>query len=219
MKMRKLMGFAVLAAILYVCLPVYGDYLLVYDLSCSEKGVNDGVKATIPMKAYFVFRFGDNSSFKDANLIIYGKDSSKRKVYIEQDYDLSGLDPHRLGVNTWWNGDYYVTSFWCYNDPFSFDAVLTGKPAFKDIGLGTSNTKRVVSSMSGSSVVWMGQIFDVNDEMAGGGAMKATLWTAATKYANANGWTQDQLINDGDPNKDGLIQILQGKGYVEAVLP
>ena len=108
--------------------------------------------------------------------------------------------------------------------PFDFQVVTVGKGAFKDIGLGASNTKWVASSVTGSMLVWDGMLLDSGDWLTATGAISLSLNTTATKYVNgSNGdhpaWTQDQIIEIGSPAHEGLIPILETKGYVAATLP
>ena len=71
------MGLVVLFVILSVCVPSYG-FFLIYNVTGPVKGVNDEAKATIPLKGYLVFQLDDIAgTLVDANLIIYGKDSSE----------------------------------------------------------------------------------------------------------------------------------------------
>ncbi len=88
--MKRLLGLVVLFVVLCVSVPSYG-YYLIYNLSGSAKGINNGVPASIPWKGYFVVEvISDN--IVDANLIMYGKDSTKAKVYLEFDKGATGVN-------------------------------------------------------------------------------------------------------------------------------
>jgi hypothetical protein len=178
------------------------------------KGVNNETKASIPWKGYFVANLDDTNDVPvDANLIMYGQDSNKHKVYVVLNYsDANGY----LDADAWWQGDYAVFNFWAYHTPFEFEGLMIGLAKAKSIGL--ADRKDVVSSMKGTMMVWGRMLFDADDDIAGTGNLSASLYAAETIYVNQNHWTQDEIMN-GDGSRNGLIQQLAGKGYVAATLP
>ena len=93
--MRRLLGLAVIFLVLSVCVPWYG-YFLIYNVSGSVKGVNNETAASIPWKAYLLVSLDSNDEFVDANLIMYGKDSTKKPVYIQLNYSDSN---HSLDID------------------------------------------------------------------------------------------------------------------------
>lgn len=215
--MKRLLGLAVLFVVLCMCVPssygTSGNYFLIYNVSCTVKGVNNDTKASIPLKAYYVVNLDSGDNLVDANLIMYGKDSSKNKVYIELDHDANV--PYKLLEDYWWQdkGDFAVFDIWDYNTPFDFEGLVVGLSAPKDIGLGTNNKKWVASSMTGPMMIWGDMLFDPDDDIAGGGTISASLDLKTTKLVNQNHWTEDQIIN----GTGGLIQKL--RGYSPATLP
>jgi hypothetical protein len=221
-KMKRLMGLAVLFVVLSVCVPAsYGNsgyYYLIYNVSCTVKGANHDVKASIPLKAYLVLRFADGcDTLADANLIMYGKDSSKNKVYVQLNKYSSTTSI--IGTELY-GGPFVIFDFWTDSSvPFDFQGIVVGKGAFKDIGLGTTQKKWVASSMTGSILVWDGMLLDADDWMTGTGTVSASLYTAATKAVNTYGLTQDQIIVSGYGAYKGIIQTLQAKGFSAATLP
>ena len=217
--MRKLLGLAVLFVVLSVCMPSYG-YFLIYNVSTTLKGVDSAtdLKVTVPLKGYLVLNLDTEGSFVDANLILYGKDSDKVKVYVTLNANDESDD--RLGFDTWNIGDYVFVDFWG-RSPWDFEIMLSGKTTLKDIGFGTSDKKSVASSIKGVNMTWDGFLLGSNlsQNVSGTANASATLWNVATKYVNDHEWTQDQIIVSGDSDNDGLITILEGKGYVAATLP
>ena len=205
------MGLAVLFVVLCVSVPSYGHFLI-YNLSGSVKGVNGTAQASIPWKGYLLMNISDSTSkLVDANLIMYGKDSSKKPVYVEHDYNAT--DVYQLDMNSWVQGSFWAFNLRCNTTAFDFDGLIIGKAALTDIGLGAPNKKWVTSSATGTMMVWKDMLLDPVDDIAGGGTISASLYTVATKYANStNGTTQDQLIASG-------IQQLKNKGFNPATLP
>jgi hypothetical protein len=221
--MKRLLGLAVLFVILSLCVPAsYGqpsDYFLIYNVSFTVKGANNGLAASIPLKGYLVVNIDDSDgSIADANLILYGNDSlnSKRKTYVQ--LNKSASDSTYVSARTYYNGNLIGLDVWSYSHaPFYFEMFAIGKMASKDIGLGS--TKNVASSLKGPISVWGGMLLDANDVILGTGNVSESLDLKATKYFNQNGWTQDQIIELGSPAHEGLIPILEAKGYVATTMP
>jgi hypothetical protein len=211
--MKRWLELAVIFVVLSTCAPSYG-YFLIYNVSGSVKGVNNGTKASIPWKGYFVADLNDsNDAAMDANLIMYGQDSNKRKVYVVLNYS----DPnHYLNADAWWQGDYTIFNFWAYHTPFDFEGLTIGLAKEKNIGL--ADMKYVAGSMTGTMMMWNRMLFDADDNIAGTGNISASLYAAETTYVNQNHWTQTQIL-EGNGARGGLIQQLRGKGYVAATLP
>jgi hypothetical protein len=174
-------------------------------------------KVTIPLKGYLVLNIADgNNALVDANLILYGKNTSKKNVYAQ----LSQSDSNNsLGTGLRYIGNDMFVGFWT-DDLCRFEMLLSGKAVSKDIGLETSGKKLVASSIKGVNTVWWGFLLGPysNQDVSGTANVSATLWTAETRYANEHGWTQDQIIESGSTDREGLIPMLQGKGYVDATV-
>jgi hypothetical protein len=218
--MKRLLWLAVLFVVLSVSAPSYGvvssNYFLIYNLSCTVKGVNNTTPASIPWKAYLVLRFNDSDDLTDANMIMYGKDSSKNKVYIQLNYSDSA---HLLDTDSFWQkGASKAFDFWSESDnPFDFVGFVIGKSKATNIGL--SNTKNIAGSLTGTMIVWDNMLFNASDNMAGSGAVTMSLYTAATKAVNTYGLTQDQIIVSGYGAYKGILQTLQAKHFSAATLP
>ena len=211
--MRRLFWLAVVFVVLSTCAPSYG-YFLIYNLSGSVKGVNNDTKASISVKGYLVANLDDTNDVPvDANLIMYGQDSRKRKVYVVLNYSDAN---EYLDADAWWQGDYAVFNFWAYHTPFEFEGLMIGLAKAKSIGL--ADRKDVVSSMKGTMMVWGRMLFDADDDIAGTGNLSASLNVPETTYVNQNSWTQDQILEGSGAHK-GLIQELTDKGFVAATLP
>ncbi len=218
-KMRRLLGLAVLSVVLSMSVPSYG-YFLIYNVSSTVKGADQltNAQVTIPFKGYLVLNIADgNNALVDANLILYGKNTSRNNVYVQLNYRGSG---ELVGADVRYIGKDMFVGFGS-KSPYRLEMLMSGRTALKDISLGTSGKKRVAGSIKGVNPVWGGFLLgsDPNQEVSGTANVSATLWAAATRYANANGWTQDQIVLSGDSTKDGLIKILADKGYDSAFAP
>jgi hypothetical protein len=213
--MRRLLALAVLFVVLSMSVPSYG-YFLIYNLSSTMKGVNNTTPVSIPWKAYLVLNFDNSDNGVDANLIMYGKDSNKAKVYVELNYSDSA---HLFNSDSFWQkGASQAFNFYSESDhPFDFVGFVIGKSKTTNIGL--SNTKNIAGSMTGTMIVWDNMLFNASDNISGSGAVSMSLNAAVTKYANANGWTQEQVVVSGNGSFPGLLQMLTAKGYVAATLP
>ena len=214
--MRRLLWLAVVFVVLSVSVPSYG-YFLIYNVSCTVKGANNDLAATIPWKSYFVANLDDsNDVLVDANLIMYGQDSSKHKVYVVLNYSDAN---EYLDADAWWHGDYVVFDFYAYHTPFEFEGLTIGLAKAKNIGL--ADTMYVASSMKGTMMVWGRMLFDADDDIAGTGNVSATLDLKTTNLVNANGWTQENIVETGGDiagkHQKSLIEKLAG--YSAAVLP
>jgi hypothetical protein len=208
-----------------MCVPSYG-YFLIYNVSTTVKGGDyyTDTKVTIPLKGYLVLNLDADGYEVDVNLILYGNDANttkKQKVYVQlnqsNDPNIDGLE-----ANVWYISDLMFVNFWWYNGaPFNFEMMLQGKAALKDIGFGTSDKGWVAGSVKGVNMVWSNFLLgpDLNQDISGTSNASATLDLKATKYVNFNGWTQDTIILNGDGGREGLIPMLESKGYVAATLP
>jgi len=210
--MKRLLGLSVLFVVLSVSVPSYG-FFLIYNLSTTVKGADydTDLKTTVPLKAYLVLNLNDISGdVVDANLIMYGKDTTKTKVYVQlNESDSAGF----LSADIWYIGDYTFVDIWSYDNPFDFEMLLSGKEALKDIGFGAGDKVWVAGSIKGVNMVWDGFLLGAaGQDVSGTSNASASLYTVATKAVNRDSWTQDEIV-------DNLISILQNKGYVAATLP
>ena len=55
-------------------------------------------------------------------------------------------------------------------------------------------------------IVWEGRLLNATDDVTATGTVSTSLWLPATKYANANDWTADKIINTGDSHQKSLKQ-------------
>jgi len=210
--MKKLVSGLVVLVMFGVCASSYG-YFLIYKVSSPVKGADDvaGTMLTIPLKAYLVLNINDtDDTIDDANLILYGKDSAKNKVYVE--LNISD-DNEFLDGEVWEMGGCLFVDFWTYENltsPFYFEGFMFGKLKEKDIGL--VMPYEVAGSLKGAFMVWGDMLLDSNQDIAGTGNIKASLWSQATISVNFDGWAQEEIV-------DALIEILQGQGYSAATLP
>jgi hypothetical protein len=223
--MRRLLGLAVLFVVLSVCVSAYGNFFLIYNISTTVKGAdyNTDAKVSIPLKGYLVLNLTDADGFvADANLILYGNDANtpkKQKVYVQLNYSDSD---EFLNINVWYISDLMFVDFWT-DGPWDFEIMLQGKASYKDVGWGTApgDEAWAASSIKGVSMVWDNFLLgsDPDQDVSGTSNASATLDIKATKYVNAQGWTQEQVIEIGSPAHLGLIPMLESKGYVAATLP
>jgi hypothetical protein len=216
--MKRLLGLVVLFVVLSVCVPssyAVPTHYLIYNISTTVKGADRATdaKVTIPMKGYLVLLFADGCDAPwDANLFLYGNDSNtpKKKVYVQ--LNARGSD-NFLAASGWHIGNLMFVDLQG-NSPFEFKIMLQGKLAMKDIGFGTPDKIMVASSISGVNMTEGSFLLGPIDSqwVSGTGSASATLDTAATKAANADSRTRDEIVY-------GLIYTLVGKGFIAATLP
>jgi hypothetical protein len=213
-KMRRLLGLAVLFVVLCASVPSYG-YFLIYKVSATINGDDEATdqKVTIPLKAYLVLQFNDsNGSLTDVDLVLYGKNTHGRKVYLPSVYCYNN-QPN--GTNVRFIGKDMVVSL-VVEDFYNLEILMSGPASLKDIGMGTSDKKLAAVIIKGVASVWGGHILGPysSQEVSGTANVSATLWIKGTRRANQLGWSQDTLIFYGDDNYPGLAQILQDKKYL-----
>jgi hypothetical protein len=215
--MKRLLGLVVLFVVLCVSVPSYG-YFLIYNVSGSVKGVNNNAPASISWKGYLVLKISADSVL-DANLITYGLDSTKTKVYVEHDFDATGAFKLGVtpGVNISSKGVLLTVDLVCdtVKTTFDFEGFTVGKAAYQDIGSGSKEW--VASSAKGVMIVRQGKLLSSADDITGTGTVSSSLWTVGTKYVNQNSWTQDMIINTGDSHQKSLTQMLEAKGFNEVI--
>ena len=210
------MGLAVIFVVLSVCVPSYG-YFLIYNVSGSVKGVNNALPASIPWKAYLVVNLDINDEFVDANLVMFGKDSTKKSVYIQLNYSDSA---HSLDIDIPNTGSGFtaIDLRTDVNTPLNFEALIIGKTKLTDVGIVPANKKNVPSKLTGTMIVRDNMFFTASDNMTGSGTVSASLYTMATKAVNTYGLTQDEIIVSGFSGYPGMLQTLTGKGFSAAIL-
>lgn len=213
--MKRLLGLSVLFVVLCMCVPSYGNHSLIYNVSGAVKGINNNASVSIPWKGYLVVTLSDSSAFLDANLIMYGQNSAKKKVYIEHGY--KETDVNSLGVVHQVHDTFLTFDFTCDTADFYFEGYILGKVALIDVGRPVK--KLVAAKPSGTMIVRGLMIFDQDDDVEGTSAVSCSLWTAATKYVNSNSWTVNQIIDTGDGSYKGLIPQLVAKGYSKVEMP
>jgi hypothetical protein len=221
--MKRLLGLCVLFVVLFVSVPSYGNHYLIYNLSGKAAGVNGNEPASISWKGYLVMYLSDAPALLDANLIIYGKDSTKAKVYVELGYKATGATKLNLtpGVYVTMHNGMPVVSLtvdmWCDTVDFDFEGITVGKATETDIGAATGK-KYVAKSAKGCLLAWGGMLLDPDDDIVGTSTVSSSLWLPATKYVNQNNWTQEEIIHTGrtvnGKHQASLIERL--KGYSDA---
>ncbi len=227
--MKRLLGLAVLAVVLYMFVPVsYAQpssfYYLIYNVSTTVNGSDyDAYTAvTIPLKGYLVLEFADSrDGLVDANLILYGKDEAGSKKYVQ--LNLSD-DNAYLSADIWSVGKLINAQLWSTGEePFYFGTMLTGKATQKDIGWGASHKKWVATSIKGVAIVWDNFLLgpSADQDVSGTSTVSASLDLKTTKLVNANDWTQEMIIETGGTiagkYQKSLIEKLAG--YSAATLP
>jgi hypothetical protein len=180
----------------------YG-YFLVYNLSGTVRGVEDANKVTISFRGYLVMNFdNDTNSLVDSNMIIYGRDPNRNKVFIQLNSSDANefLDAHILTRD--------VRNFYSLNGepPFGFRSLIMGNVHRTTIG--PANRKNIATTLKGYIRQENGIFFDLEHDLAAVGNISASLYTTKTKLFNdpAAAWTQDTII-------DELKGILAEKHY------
>jgi hypothetical protein len=212
--MKRLLGLAVIFLVLSVCVPSYG-YFLIYNVSGSVKGVNNELAASIPWKAYLVVNLDSNDEFVDANLVMYGKDSTKKSVYVQLNYS-DGAHSLDIDISNKGSGFIAIDLRTDVNTPLNYEALIIGKTKLTDVGL--ADKKLVPSSLTGTMIVRNDMFFAATDNLTGTGTVSATLYAKATKAVNTYGLTQDEIIVSGFSGYPGMLQTLTDKGFSAAIL-
>lgn len=186
--MKKLLAGLVVLVMFGTCATSYG-YFLIYKVSTSVKGVDYETPTTVPLKGYLILNIDDLSGLQDANLVIYGKNPDKEKVYVVLNYNGNEY----LDVDIWGKGDYYFLEL-SGSGYFAFGGLLAGKVKAKNIGLDADED--VASSIKGVFWVEEGMLLDSSQDITGTGNISATLWMLATKGTNEDPvtWTQDAIL-------------------------
>ncbi len=195
--MKKILAALVVMSILAISASSYG-VSLIYRLSLSVKTVDDvtGLAKTIPVKGYLVLNYSDEDSnlvFADSNLILYGRNVLKNKVYVELDYNGGIL----FDLDIWTQGtDYEFINMLSHDtDPFNFTSLMFGKQKETDIGNGIFLTD-CIRTYKGNFRVFNGMLLDSAQDLAGTGNITASLWTSLTRKANDFAFTQDRVIEE-----------------------
>ena len=194
---------------LAVCTSSYG-YFLIYNLSGTIKGVDDGAKVSIPFKGYLVMAFNDDTDlFEDSNMIIYGKNPAKTKVYVQ----LNENGTNQFLESDIWHPD--IKDFYEFGgeSPFGFMATMMGD--IKSTDIGTDVPRTIATRLKGVITSREGMLLDINQEISGIGTISASLYTVATKAVNDffAPWTQDEVLEE-------LRVILEeDKGYTPVSIP
>jgi hypothetical protein len=213
--MKRLLGLAVLFAVLGVCVPLsYGSPVtyncLVYNLSTTVKGADadTDAKITVSMKGYLVLYFADGCDTPmDANLILYGNDANtpkKQKVFAMLN---SSDDADWLTASAWSVGDMIFVHI-SGEGPYEFEMLLQGKKSLKDIGFGAADKRMVASSIKGINMVTDSFMLGPSGTQGVSGAANAsaTLNVAETRVVNSNGWGPNAAV-------DNLQSLLYNKDY------
>ena len=209
--MKRFLALLIVLMMFVMCSSSYGMFL-VYKVSTSVKGVDD-TTVSIPLKAYLVMNFDDDSGeIQDANLILYGKDYDGVKVYVQ--LNDSDSDDY-LDIDAWSMGTgdgYSFIDFWAYGDenPFEFEGYVMGKNKVRDIG--ATDLWIIASSMKGVFMVFQDMLLDADQDISGMSNISMTLDNTTTKMANGGGWSQDDV-------SAYITGLLQDKDYTEGTVP
>lgn len=195
--MRKILSLIVVLAMFEMCASSYG-FFLIYKVSVSVKGVDDttGSPVSIPLKGYLVLNYTlENSSYtlEDANFIMYGKNVTKSKVYVELD---CATGNELLGISYWSHGAAYKFYDLSSYSPFEFEGHMFGKT--KTVDIGGITLVDCATSLKGVFWVGGGMLLSSALDIAGTANISASLWTSATKSINLDPatWTQDAILEE-----------------------
>jgi hypothetical protein len=211
---KKLSAVLVVLVMLGICTSSYG-YFLIYNLTGAVRGVdtNDTV-VTIHFKGYLVMDFNDSNSLIDANMIMYGRDSHRHKVYVQ----LNASDSNEFLAVTISPRD--KRTFYELNGSslFDFNLFMMGSVFRRNIGL--AQGKDIASELRGVITNQEGIFFTLDQEITGVGTdISASLFTLATRGVNdphnhfpITPHTQDGIV-------DALKEILAKKHYSQVNIP
>jgi len=191
--MKKSLSALVVLTMLALCSSSQA-FFLIYKLSASVKGIDsDYGKMSVPLKGYLVIdntlNPDDTYSFADANLILYGKNFAKAKVFVQLDYTADQL----LDLTSWLQGSSYeFIDIWSY-EPFYIEGYFYGKT--KPVYIGDGLTLSDISpSSKGVFIVDGGMLLDEDLDIAGTATITAKIWTAFTQEVNDELWTIDDIL-------------------------
>jgi len=198
--MKKLLSVMVLVSMLAICSSSHA-FFIIYKLSAAVKGVDSvtGLRMSIPLKGYLVLNNTDEDSysFQDANLILYGKQIDKTRVFVELNYNGNQF----LTMDSWVQGySSYEFIYLSASAPFQFEGYLYGK--FKNIYV---SYDRVTTDCAPSSkgVFFIdgglddgGRLLDPLLQIAGTATITTKIWTSFTQFVNDDPeyWTQDEIV-------------------------
>lgn len=194
--MRKLSVALIVLMMFGICSSSHG-FFLIYKVSAPVKGVDGttGSPMSIPLNGYLVLNYTlENSSYtlEDANFIMYGKNITKSKVYVELDYTGNEL----LDTDSWAHGTGYKFFDLSSYSPFEFEGHMFGK--IKTVNVGGITLVDCVTSLKGVFWVEGGMLLNPALDIAGTADISASLWTSATKSINLDPatWTQDAILEE-----------------------
>jgi hypothetical protein len=185
-QMKRLSAVLVVLVMLGMCTSSYG-YFLIYNLSGRIKGTDGTVdvkKVTIPFKGFLVMNFDDDTnSLVDANMIIYGKNQNRHKVYVQ----LNAHDSNEFLDTAVLKQD--VRNFYSLNgeSPFGFGSLIMGNVHRRTIGrdiVGHALRKDIAPDLSGVITQEEGIFFALDEDVAGVGRISASLYGVATRGVN-----------------------------------
>jgi hypothetical protein len=212
--MRKLLAGLAVLAVLGICCPSYG-YILTYSGTIPVKGVDvndNNTPEAIPLKAFLVLDVNEaNENFivADANLLLFGKDPNKNKVYVL----LSSNDGNDfLGVNIVEDGETFVVRLTSVNCAFNFDLLMMGAEKPSKFNLIRGDNNDVAKSMKGAFLEFNHMLLSRGQNLTATGTVSMTLDAKHTASANAEeGTTVGRVTND-------LIEDFLGK-FAKVAIP
>jgi hypothetical protein len=213
-KMRKLLAGLAVLAVLGICSPSYG-YILTYSGSISVKGVDvndNNSTTTIPLKAFLVLDVNEaNENFivADANLLLYGKDPNKNKVYVL----ISTIDDRDLlSVNVVEDGEVFVVDLTSNNCVFNFELLMMGPEKSSKFNLVGADNNDVARALKGVFLESNLMLLSNEQNLTATGIVSMTLDPKHTASAKLEeGATLGDVTND-------LIEDFLGK-FTKVNLP
>jgi hypothetical protein len=210
--MKKLLAMLVLLMLLGLCVPSFGNYVLIYRCIISGKALNvdENTLSSGKMKAFLVIEIddgcepGDYAFIGDASLVLYDRVPGP-KYYAELDNDEGPLEVSLTLTPEPGNEDLAAIELWQEEGTY-WCAMLTGKLKVVDVGLGGKSV--APTSLSGRMVI-DGSFFDQADLM-GSADIVANLDKSLTKKANQAEMSVWGVVFD----TGGIIDILEHKGFV-----
>jgi hypothetical protein len=205
--MRKFRAVLITLAILAVCTPSYG-VIVTYKMDMPVRAVDSDTNNTlikVNAKAFLVMDITETEEGVfdvDANLIIYGKEPDKDKVFAV----LSTNDGNDfLNIDVWEEGEIFVVDFWSDNCNFNFEGIMLGKEKTAKFNLGLQADNDIAFSMNGVIEIWEGMLFSTAQDLTGTGTISATLDRPHTASTDPEeGTTLEAVTND-------LIEDFLGK--------
>jgi hypothetical protein len=191
--MKKLLVAGLMTAVLSITAQA-NAYVLVYSLFGNVQAVDTAAndQVTQMLSGYIVLNVNDADGIvDDSSIILYGRQGWQNRFYTIDDDIVSFTTYGNYAVLIAGNGQGNII-------------ILTGQ--LRSSNIGSATRQQVATNLSGAMTLEYGQLFDANELLTGGGAMRATLNSWLTRSANYSDAGFDDLV-------DSILSYLESRGF------